>query len=39
METPVEELEEGLKELKGFAIIERTTISTNQTPTPRAPKD
>ena len=32
MGTPKEELGEGLKELKGFATIERTTISTNQTP-------
>jgi hypothetical protein len=29
----MEELEKGLKELKGFAAhTERTTISTNQTP-------
>jgi hypothetical protein len=28
----MEELEKGLKELKGFATIARTTISTNQTP-------
>jgi hypothetical protein len=28
----MEELEKGLKELKGFATIGRTTILTNQTP-------
>jgi hypothetical protein len=32
MGTPKEELEKGLKKLKGFEG--RTTISTNQTPTP-----
>jgi hypothetical protein len=30
--SPMEGLEKELKELKGFATIERTTISTNQTP-------
>jgi hypothetical protein len=30
--TPMEELGGGLKELRGFATIGRTTISTNQTP-------
>jgi hypothetical protein len=28
----MEELEKGLKELKGFATIGRSTISINQTP-------
>jgi hypothetical protein len=33
----MEELEKGLKELKGFSTIGRTTVSTNQTP--RAPRN
>ena len=32
MVSPMEELEKGLKDLKGFATIGRTIILTNQTP-------
>ena len=32
MASPMEEFEKGLKELKGFAPIGRTSVSTNQMP-------
>jgi hypothetical protein len=37
--TPMEELGKGLKELKGFATPQEEQLSTNQMPSPRAPRD